>query len=226
MTRKKNKNKGRAAHGHRGQQLGPSMTRFKRGLDNTPKRKFYAVRKGVDGFSGVVNTWDECRLYVDGVSGARYKSFKTLAEAQSFVDIQDPPEATDTPASSAQQLTEQELEPLPVATPPSDAPSELEVYTDGACFKNGKEGSKAGYGVYFGEQSPYNVSEPVLVRPTNQRAEMMAVLEALQIVREHGLVARNGTVKIYTDSMVRFRTLSYYLSINDRYQAHDMRLSF
>lgn len=211
MTRKK-KGKARAAQARRELHLGPTMTAFKPNPGSNQKRKFYAVRKGIDGFSGVVNTWDECRLYVDGVSEARYKSFKTLEEAQSFATMEDPPEDSKQKSRkrrappNPQPAEEEELEPLPIATPPPDAPSELVVYTDGACFKNGHEGSKAGYGVYFGAENPYNVSEPVLVHPTNQRAEMMAVLEALQIVREHGLVAPNGTLKIYTDSMVCLTT--------------------
>ncbi len=46
--------------------------------------KFYAVRNGIK--PGIYRTWDECRAMVHGVSGAEYKSFPTLAEAQAYMD--------------------------------------------------------------------------------------------------------------------------------------------
>lgn len=47
------------------------------------KRKFYAVRKGKK--TGIYNTWDECKLQVNGFSGAEYKSFLTLEEAEVYM---------------------------------------------------------------------------------------------------------------------------------------------
>lgn len=48
------------------------------------KKKFYAVRKGKT--PGVYYTWDECKHQVAGVSGAEFKSFGTLEEAESYVN--------------------------------------------------------------------------------------------------------------------------------------------
>ena len=45
--------------------------------------KFYAVRNGIK--PGIYRTWDECRAMVHGVSGAEYKSFPTLAEAECYM---------------------------------------------------------------------------------------------------------------------------------------------
>lgn len=47
-------------------------------------KKFYAVKKGKK--IGVFHTWAECKVQVDGYSGAVYKSFSTLEEAKAFVD--------------------------------------------------------------------------------------------------------------------------------------------
>ncbi len=47
------------------------------------KKKFYAVRKGYK--VGIYNTWDECKIQVNGFSGAEYKSFKTLNEANEYM---------------------------------------------------------------------------------------------------------------------------------------------
>ncbi|KHJ49347.1 ribonuclease HI [Trichuris suis] len=44
---------------------------------------FYAVRRGRR--IGIFNTWDECRVHVHQFSGAEFKKFKTLAEAQNFL---------------------------------------------------------------------------------------------------------------------------------------------
>ena len=46
-------------------------------------KKFYVVRKGKN--PGIYSTWDECKKQVDGFSGAEYKSFGTLIEAETFL---------------------------------------------------------------------------------------------------------------------------------------------
>lgn len=45
--------------------------------------KYYAVRVGLT--PGIYNTWAECEKMVHGFPGAIYKSFKTLEEAQEFL---------------------------------------------------------------------------------------------------------------------------------------------
>lgn len=44
-------------------------------------QKFYAIKNT----NQIVKTWDECKAVVDGLSGAKYKSFKTKAEALSYL---------------------------------------------------------------------------------------------------------------------------------------------
>jgi ribonuclease HI len=48
------------------------------------KKKFYAVQVGK--VPGVYKTWDECKDNVEGVPGAKFKSFATEEEAWAFVD--------------------------------------------------------------------------------------------------------------------------------------------
>ncbi len=50
------------------------------------KKKFYAVRKGYK--VGIYNTWDECKKQVNGFSGAEYKSFQTLEEANEYMGVE------------------------------------------------------------------------------------------------------------------------------------------
>ena len=46
--------------------------------------KYYAVLCGRQ--TGIFISWIKCKSLVDGYSGAVYKSFKTLKEAQSYID--------------------------------------------------------------------------------------------------------------------------------------------
>lgn len=46
--------------------------------------KYYAVKKGIK--TGIFMTWDECRQYVEGFSGAQYKSFTSRKEAEEFLE--------------------------------------------------------------------------------------------------------------------------------------------
>jgi len=55
------------------------------------------------------------------------------------------------------------------------------LYIDGACPGNGTPSAKGGIGVYFGPDSPYNISETLLgPNPTSQRAELLAASAALR----------------------------------------------
>ena len=49
-------------------------------------KKFYAVKNGKDGVSGIYLTWEECKAQVEGVSGVRYKSFPTASAAAAFLN--------------------------------------------------------------------------------------------------------------------------------------------
>lgn len=72
------------------------------------------------------------------------------------------------------------------------------VYTDGASRNNGKPGARAGYGVFYGDDDPRNVSIrlPATDKQTNQRAELSAIKHALK-----NAAAGNGeNIHIHTDS--------------------------
>ncbi|EJP19520.1 caulimovirus viroplasmin / ribonuclease HI multi-domain protein [Peptostreptococcaceae bacterium AS15] len=48
------------------------------------EKKFYAVKKGRQ--TGIFETWEECKKNTTGYKNALFKSFKTLAEAKSFLN--------------------------------------------------------------------------------------------------------------------------------------------
>jgi ribonuclease HI len=71
----------------------------------------------------------------------------------------------------------------------------LEIYTDGASRGNGRVGAVAGVGIWFGPNHPQNEGNPLPgERQTNQRAELAAMLRALEIAP----IDRN--VAIFSDS--------------------------
>lgn len=47
------------------------------------KKNYYAVRKGKT--PGIYRTWEECKSQIDGVSGAIFKGFSTLEEAEAYI---------------------------------------------------------------------------------------------------------------------------------------------
>ncbi|KAJ1910475.1 hypothetical protein IWQ60_010637 [Tieghemiomyces parasiticus] len=93
------------------------------------------------------------------------------------------------------------------ATPSPATGSTLVIYTDGAAAGNGRAGCRAGVGVYFGPSDPRNVSEPLPgLRQTNQRAELMAILRALE------QCATDQDVEIRTDSRYSMNCLTTWIS--------------
>ena len=68
--------------------------------------KFYAVKEGKR--IGVYNTWDECKEQITGYSGAKYKSFKTLEEAEDFIGVTETKEET----AQANEYYNNKIEPI------------------------------------------------------------------------------------------------------------------
>lgn len=58
--------------------------------------KYYAVKKGYK--TGLFTSWDECKKSVNNYSGALYKSFSTLEEANAYLsdNVLDPSESINT----------------------------------------------------------------------------------------------------------------------------------
>jgi ribonuclease HI len=70
--------------------------------------------------------------------------------------------------------------------------SKLVVATDGACRGNGTPNAVATWGVYFGENSALNICGyvPGCYEQTNQKAELHAVIAALNNLRSGGQPGR------------------------------------
>ena len=91
--------------------------------------------------------------------------------------------------------SEQEKAKTKMIPKPAPVPETITIYTDGSSLQNGAAGARAGVGVYFGPGDGKNVSESLPGnRQTNQRAELTAILRALE------LAPGNRHVTICTDS--------------------------
>lgn len=80
-----------------------------------------------------------------------------------------------------------------------DFAKELEIWTDGACRGNGKNGAVAGVGVWFGDQDTRNKAEPLPgTRQTNQRAELSAIKRAINCspLNRHVLIHSDSNYSI------------------------------
>jgi|TARA_B100001093_G_scaffold281517_1_gene268954 ribonuclease HI len=127
---------------------------------------YYSVFKGFN--KGIYKSWKECEKEVKGYKGAIYKKFKLESDAILFLN-------------NGVKKEERNI---------------IKVYTDGSCINNGKKGSKAGIGIFFGNEDKRNVSRKLnLDRVTNNVAELSALIEALDILKNE-----SRDVIIYTDS--------------------------
>lgn len=89
----------------------------------------------------------------------------------------------------------------------------INIYTDGACIKNGKKNSIGGIGVYFPNSDYPNISKKITFNITNNRAELLAIIEALRIVKNE------DNVIIFTDSEYSFKGI---LKFNGRFKNKDL----
>ncbi|KAG6455605.1 ribonuclease H1 [Manduca sexta] len=251
---------------------------------------FYAVAKGRT--SGIFMTWADCEAQVKGFSGARYKKFDSVTDAQTFVTAEGGKVAPPKPMPSKVKHTSQNNLKRPLTTQKSekkvkkskikpqsedkddsastensfdnsddldtilnkqmddiearlkgfekgidkiiknsmkgkqtiliDPPEKkkkstsqgfemdnegfVKVYTDGACSSNGRSGARAGLGVYWGEDHPLNISEPVSGRATNNCGEIQAATKAIKQALDNGVMklAVNTDSKFLINSVTKW----------------------
>lgn len=88
-----------------------------------------------------------------------------------------------------------------------DSDGFVEVYTDGACSSNGRQGARAGLGVYWGDGHQLNISEPVSGRPTNNCGEIQAATQAIKQALENGVMK----LAINTDSQFLINSVTKWM---------------
>ncbi|XP_078456822.1 ribonuclease H1-like isoform X1 [Lampetra planeri] len=186
------------------------MLRTPRGLlllVRAERRGYYAVRIGRS--PGLYATWDECRTQVEGFPGADFRKFLCEGTAHAYLaqGRGDDGAAAERPPRSRRRRWEDEEQPAgrgdqpPRYTYVGGVPV---VFTDGCCISNGRHAARAGLGVFWGTNNSLNLSERLVGRQTNQRAEIMvnkkqnmAACRAVQQASEQGL----RKLIVCTDSM-------------------------
>lgn len=152
--------------------------------------KYYAVASGRQ--TGIFQDWDIVKTLVNGYPGAIFKGFKTIEEAQHFMQPY-----TGSSNTVLQPTITQNSNEISVA---SAIPTQSQVpqvqktiaYTDGS-YKT----DRSGFGVVIIYPSTQIVKGyghvPLVVGNTNNVAELYAIYVVLSVVPE-------GDIDIYTDS--------------------------
>lgn len=109
------------------------------------KKKYYAVKIGKK--PGIYETWNECELQIKGVSGAKYKSFSTMEEAEKYIVNEEEAAKEEKTVDSINLQVEQKLSAL--------KDDEVIAFVDGS-YSSKEE--KAGFGAILiddrGVQTP------------------------------------------------------------------------
>lgn len=179
---------------------------------STPDR-FYAVAVG--NRPGIYTEWTEAQAAYTGVKAPKYKKFDTREAAEEW--MQTFPQINYSIAYGGVTAGVDEDEDEDGGLPSQkkikagiamnfgahDPNGLVEVYTDGSTLANGQEGAVAGVGVFFGDGDSRNISErlPGEVQ-TNQRAELTAILRALQTIPS------TQGVLIWSDSMYAIKCVT------------------
>lgn len=154
--------------------------------------KYYAVQKGRK--TGIFTTWDDAEKQVKGYSGAKYKSFKTELEARDYLKGS---------TSSAKPTKGHRKKSKRSA--PNEHLGETVVYTDGGSRNHGnvlgghvKASDKAAWAflIKVGKQK-YSKSGGEF-GATNNRMEIMALLEALKYLKSKDM--QNNQIDVVMDS--------------------------
>ncbi|MBE6269181.1 MAG: ribonuclease H family protein [Bacteroidaceae bacterium] len=140
------------------------------------KKRYYVVWKGL--VPGVYDTWDECRIQIEGVKQALYKSFATLAEA----------ERAYSEAPHKYIYAKKEEKPA-TAIPVTVHRNALAV--DAAC--SGNPGQMEYRGVYLATGEEIFHFGPIL--GTNNIGEFLAIVHGLALLEK-----QQSNIPIYSDS--------------------------
>lgn len=146
-------------------------------------KKFYVVWEGND--TGVFTSWDACKRAIDGYSGAKFKSFGNLAQAEfAFEGVYEEYVGQNT---TAPLLSEEELKRI-------GKPNLNSIAVDAACSGNPGLMEYQGVDLQSGEKlfkmGPFEES-------TNNVGEFLALVHALAMMKKKG-----DNRPIYTDSKI------------------------
>lgn len=145
-------------------------------------KKYYVIWMGHE--AGIVDSWEECQRRTKGYKGARYKSFKTLNEAQ---------KAFETPWSDFINPKGNGSPKAKTIADPSHQPISNSLSVDAACSGNPGPMEYQGVHVETREQW-FHASFPL---GTNNIGEFLGIVHGLAELKRQNL-----NIPIYTDSTI------------------------
>ena len=149
------------------------------------KNKFYAVKSGYK--TGIFDNWDDAKVNVSGFSGAKYKSFKTIEEAELFMK--------DDISEIKKEVKNDDIELKS---------NELNIFTDGTIRYESDNSSIVGVGYGFVavindrvvyEKSGHSDRNDVNNKYRNVYGVINGVIEAIKYAEENGY----SKVNLYID---------------------------
>lgn len=162
------------------------------------KKKYYAVKVGVK--PGIYETWAECEAQTKGFSGAQYKSFSSMSEAEKFisgaennVNTQDDGQGSEQTVEDINAQVEEELRSLGI--------DEVIAFVDGS-YNSSEE--KSGFGAIIIDNKGIQTSlykaytkqlHPEFIELHNVAAELEGVKEAVN----WAIAYAKTRIKIYYD---------------------------
>ena len=169
------------------------------------KQKYYVVWNGVE--DGVYTSWEACQKAVSGYSGAKYKSFKTVEEAEEAFEIgYEAYMANGSKSIGASKEMEQSAETASSHKTPTKTPTNTEkrftlpdaaineaIAVDAAC--SGNPGKMEYRGVYLRTGKEIFHYGPVY--GTNNIGEFLAIVHGLALLKQKGF----ENMPIYSDSV-------------------------
>lgn len=117
------------------------------------EEKFYGVAVGHR--PGVYTDWADANEQIMGAEKPKYKKFETRKEAEAFVKSGGLTAAIKSESKKATKAGygDEKEEPTPKKAKTKSGPT-IKIYTDGSALGNGRIGSVAGVGVFFGVGDP------------------------------------------------------------------------
>jgi len=139
-------------------------------------KKYYAVAIGKR--TGIFTDWEETRELVVNFSKSKYKSFKTISEAERWLE-----EHTNNKIKKRTVISNNDIKK------PTD--NKVIIYTDGSCKKNPGPG---GYGVLLLSKDKIKEISEGFRLTTNNRMELLACIVGLENLK------KKSEVELYSDS--------------------------
>lgn len=168
-------------------------------------KKYYVVWQGRE--TGIFTDWNSCKKQIDKFPGARYKSFKVLAEAEAAFGGGRVRSAAGSSTAMKKRSSNRQTVKTYTAAEIAALSIDTKIFTDGGCEPNpGKAGS--GIALYRNNQLDalwYGLFNP---NGTNNTAELNALHQALMMAE--GEISKGNSVAIFCDSKYSIQCITQW----------------